>query len=68
MDLFEIVNKICGHLQEHHIISLDMENGYAGVSLTDTEGNYIELPDSTDKTLIEQLNDALCVANGWDVE
>ncbi len=62
--MIETINKICGHLPEGYIISLNLENGSAWVELLDSNGNYV-LPDTTDKTIIEQLNDALCVANGF---
>ena len=42
-----------------------MENGAAWVSLVNANDDDITLPDSTDMTIIEQLNDALCVANKW---
>jgi hypothetical protein len=48
------------------VLSLCMENGAAWVELgVDRIGN-VKLPDSADKTLINQINDALCVAIGWN--
>ena len=38
-----------------------MEGGAAFVSLNNGDG-YMPLPDPTDKTVAEQLNDALCTA------
>jgi hypothetical protein len=63
--LQETANKVCRHLPENMVLSLCMENGAAWVELgVDRIGN-VELPDFADKTLIDQINDALCVANGW---
>ena len=64
----ELINKICQHIPIGHVISLHMENGATWVSLVNTNDDDIELPDSTDKTIIEELNDALCVANKWPIE
>jgi hypothetical protein len=61
----DIVNTVCFHLAERCVISLCMENGSAYVELT-RNGRSVPLPDSTDKTLEQQINDALCVANGFD--
>jgi len=63
----DIINKICQQIPAGYVISLNMENGAAWVSLVNTNDDDIELPDSTDKTIIEQLNDALCVANKWPI-
>ena len=62
--LQEIAEKVCKNVPHDFIISLCMENGCARVEL-DKLGRHIPLPDSADKTLVEQLNDALCVANGF---
>lgn len=61
----DIINKICEHLPINYTICLYMENGSAYVKLFDPLTKEIELPDTADKTLIDQLNDALCVANGF---
>ena len=60
----EIAEKVCKNVPHDYIISLCMENGAAWVEL-EKLGRHIRLPDSADKTLVEQLNDALCVANGF---
>ena len=60
-----IINKICKHIPKGHVISLHMENGAAWVTLVNANDDDITLPDSADMTIIEQLNDALCVANKW---
>ena len=62
--LQEIAEKVCKNVPHNFVISLCMENGCAWVEL-DKLGRHIPLPDSADKTLVEQLNDALCVANGF---
>jgi hypothetical protein len=62
-----IANKVALHTPKGYVISLCIEDGAAWVDLgKDFEGS-IQLPDSADKNLLEQLNDALCVANGWSI-
>ena len=64
-DLQAVANKVCQHIPGNALLSLCMENGAAWVELgVDKIGN-VKLPDSADKSLLEQINDALCVANGW---
>jgi hypothetical protein len=63
--LEQMAEKICRHIPEGMEICLRMENGDASVTLGCDEVGFIQLPDSADKTLQEQLNDALLVANGW---
>jgi hypothetical protein len=65
MFLSDVANTVCKHIPEGCHIQLCMENGSAYVELFDQGGNPWKLPDSADKTLEEQINDALCVANGW---
>ena len=60
-----MANAVCMHIPPGYVISLCMEEGAAFVQLGKDGVGFINLPDSTDKTLLEQLNDALCVANGW---
>ena len=57
--------RVCKHLPEGFEIHLCMEHGAAWVKLLDAHGDSVELPDSADKSIDEQLNDALCVATGW---
>jgi hypothetical protein len=63
MKLEEIVERICKELSDLYEISLNMENGSAYVTLCGPAG-FIDLPDSADKTIVEQLEDALAVADG----
>ena len=66
INLEEMVNAICKHIPHGYIVGLEMENGSAVVYLlTEPYGDYVDLPDAADKTIIEQLNDALLAANGW---
>lgn len=60
-----IANAVCRHCPERVQISLHMENGGAWVEAIRTGEWLTDLPDSADKTLLEQLNDALAAANGW---
>jgi hypothetical protein len=64
--LQSIANKVCAHTPEGWVIRLGIEHGAAWVEAENQDGNPVELPDSADKALTEQLNDALCVANGWE--
>jgi len=64
--LQDAANKICQHLPKNMVLSLCMENGAAWVELGVDRIGSVELPDSADKTLINQINDALCVAIGWN--
>lgn len=63
--LQDICNKICQHCPPGYVISLCMEDGAAWVQLGEAWAGFVDIPDAADKSLIEQLNDALCVANGW---
>lgn len=65
--MLEIINKICADLPYHWEINLKMESGAATVVLV-YAGREVDLPDTADKTLTEQLNDALCVATRRDQE
>jgi hypothetical protein len=60
----EIINKICGQLPEGFMINLGMENGAAWVELIQPSGMTIDI-DGGDSTITEQLNEALCMANGF---
>ena len=62
-----LAERVCMHLKEGYQIKLCMENGAAWVELVNPHGGFPTLPDTSDKELIEQINDALCVANGWDL-
>lgn len=61
--LQDIANGICGRLPEGYIASLCLENGAAWCELVDRNGNSVELPDSADKSLLEQLNEAVDAAD-----
>jgi hypothetical protein len=65
VSFFDITERVCKNLPDGFEIQLCMENGSAWVALNDQDGRYRPLPDAADKTLIEQLNDALCVAKGF---
>lgn len=65
--LKDIANTISKHTPKGYVISLCIEDGAAWVQLGRDGEGYVDLPNSTDRTLLEQLNDALCVANGWNI-
>lgn len=61
-----VANEICRDIPDGYELRLCMERGAAWVTLHDEEGDLIGLPDVADKTLAEQLAEALIVArNGW---
>lgn len=66
MELQKVVDKVCECLPDGFELYLSMENGAACVELYRVDDGFLELPDSADKSLEEQIDDALCVANGWD--
>lgn len=59
-----VANRVCERLPEGYVLNLAMENGAAWVELIDDDGNCVDLPDAGDKSIDEQINDALCVACG----
>lgn len=65
MPLIDAANVLARHLPDGWEVALCMERGAAWVTLHNPNGVEIELPDSADKSLTHQLNDALCVACGW---
>jgi hypothetical protein len=56
------IEDVCRAIPDDMMINICMENGAAFVTLGCDHVGYIELPDSSDKSLVEQLDDALCVA------
>ena len=58
----DVANKVCANMPEGCAVLLCMEEGSANVELYDLQGDRRLLPDSADKTLIEQLNDAVDMA------
>ncbi len=60
--LLAAANEICRDIPTGYEIRLCMENGAAWVTLHNSDGDLIELPDAADKTLAEQLNDAVHAA------
>ncbi len=63
--LQEVTNKVCQHIPEEMILSLCMENGAAWVELVDRDGDSLSLPESSDKSLSEQIEDALHSGLEW---
>ena len=61
-ELLAAVNRACEFLPVGHMMNLGMENGAAWVELFDEDGNSIELPDSADTNLIEQIDAAIAAA------
>ena len=65
MFVLELANHVCRHLPDGWELRLCMEKGAAWVTLHNPDGDTIELPDAADKSLEQQVNDALCEALGW---
>ena len=42
-----------------------MERGAACVTLTNACSEFVRLPDAADKSIEEQINDAICAATGF---
>lgn len=60
--MIETINKICEQLPEGWFIKLFLDSTGAWVDLVAPDGKYPSLPDVSGKTIIGQLEDALCVA------
>ena len=65
MDLQSLANAACRHLPEGWMINVCMENGAGWVELHDPDGKEADFSCDVEKTLEEQVNDALCFANGF---
>jgi hypothetical protein len=65
MFVLAMANRVCQHLPDGWELRLCMDHGAAWVELSDMNGDEWVLPDAADKTLEQQVNDALCVARGW---
>ena len=65
IDFNNMMEAVCRNLPEGWSLVLDLENGAATVRLYEPKEKEMGLPDPADKTLVEQMNDALLVANGW---
>ena len=60
-----MANRVCKHLPEGWQLDLCMERGAAWVQLSNPDGDGVSLPDAADKSLEEQINDAICAATGF---
>ena len=54
-----IANDVCGNIPEEWLISLHMGCGIAWVENSDPDYEAATLPDSAEKSLLEQIGDAL---------
>lgn len=68
--LHKAINSAAEKLPESWMVSIDVEGGYAGVSLADPFGEVIPNDDFTscDSTLAEQIEDAIAYAITNDEE
>jgi hypothetical protein len=62
-DLTQLFNLVCRDLPDGYEMQICLENGAAYVTMTDSNGNHVCLPDSTDKSIHEEIMCALNVAN-----
>ena len=60
-----IANRVCQHCPPGFVVYLCMEDGAAWVQLGEDRKGLVALPDNPDGSLLDQLNDALCTANGF---
>jgi hypothetical protein len=60
--LLRAIDRVCKDLPEGYLVSLELEQGAATVTLSYEGGDNLDLPDPADKLLGEQLMDALDVA------
>lgn len=65
MFVLALANRVCQHLPDGWQLDLCMERGAAWVQLSNPAGDGVSLPDAGDKSLEQQVNDALCVAREW---
>ena len=65
MLLLTLANVVASKLPLGYTLSIRIERGSAWVELTDPLERQQRLPDAADKTIDQQVNDALCVACGW---
>lgn len=63
--LQDFLNLAARHIPDGYRILIGVENGAAWVNLQNDDEDYLALPDSADKSIVEQVNDALAVANGF---
>jgi hypothetical protein len=59
MTIDEAVNIAAGHLPEGWIVAIEVERGAGWVALHDGDGEAVDFDTSPDKTLGEQLHDAV---------
>lgn len=57
-----VINEVCGQLPLGWELQLCMERGAAWVELVNPEGDRVELPDTADESIEEQIREALGVA------
>jgi hypothetical protein len=67
-DFDAIATRCCERLPDGYVIQASFENGAFWIVLLGPNGAPLDLPDSADKAPCEQLNDALCIANGWKLD
>lgn len=60
--LHVLANRVCKDLPDGFVITIAMENGSAWIELINSNGAEMALLDAADKSLDEQVNDALCTA------
>lgn len=64
LGLLAVANAVCRHCPEGAEVRLCLEHGSAWVELYDARGNRVALPDSADTTLLQQITEAVRIANG----
>lgn len=64
----DLANRVCQYLPDGWELRICMENGAAWVTLRNPDEYDIELPYSSGESLEQQVNDALCVALGVNIQ
>ena len=67
LTLDQVANALANFLPPGFEARVCIERGAGWIELLDDQGYHVRLPDAADKSLVRQLNDALCAALGWKV-
>lgn len=65
MTIDEAMQKAAGVLPDGWQIYIGVEHGAAWIELHNPEGDGVNFDSSPDKTLAEQIDDAILEANSW---
>ena len=63
----EVVNKAAKHLPDGWEIRICIEKWAATVELSDPDGNVTHIEGGNDSGIVGEVNDAICIANGFSI-